>query len=149
MISPGASRFKAGRSAQDGLLSEATPHDLQADRQATVSEAKWDAGSRRTGKGERGREEWLQRAGNWLTGDFRWAKDARGIGGRGNGWRQEQFVLLEKGDEQIMHRILPIDGREDIAGGHLLCNRGEGLNAPVHLPSKARTHLLLKFYPHT
>src|SRR5438132_7739309 len=86
-ISPGASSFKAGRSAQDGLLSEATPHDLQADRQAIVSEANRDAGSRLTGEVERVGEEWLQRTGNWFTGDFRWAKDARSIRRRGNGWR--------------------------------------------------------------
>src|SRR5215470_6307420 len=144
MISPGTSSFKAGRGAQDGLLGEATPHDLQADRQPIVSEAHRDAGSRLAGEIERVGEEGLQRAGNWLTGDFRWAKDARSIGGRGNGWRQEQLVLLEKGHEQIMHCILPIDGREDIAGGHLLCKREEALKDRVQLLCKARRKLLLK-----
>src|SRR6266446_1396912 len=148
-ISPGASSFKAGRSAQDGLLSEAAPHDLQTDRQAIVSKADRDAGSRLTGEIERVGEEWLQRAGNWLTCDFRWAKDARSIRGCGNGWRQEQLVLLEEADEQIMHRILPIDGREDIAGGHLLCKREEGLNDRVQLLCKAWRKLLLKLYQQT
>ena len=66
-ISPGAGSFKAGRGTQDGLLSEATPNDLQADRQATVSEAHRDTGCRLTSEVEGVGEEWLQRAGYWLT----------------------------------------------------------------------------------
>jgi len=33
--------------------------------------------------------------------------------------------VKEEGDEQVMHRIVPIDGCEDITGGHLLCKRAE------------------------
>ncbi len=70
MIGPGVSCFKAGRGAQDGLLSEATPDDLQANRQATVREAHRNAGSRLAGEVEGVGEEWIQRAGNRLTGDL-------------------------------------------------------------------------------
>src|SRR5215469_1891810 len=101
MTGPRASCFKARRSAQDGLLGEAAPNDLQAHRQAIVSEAHRDAGRWLAREVEGVSEEGLQRAGNWLTGHFRWAKDARRIGGRGNRWCQEEFVLLEERHEQI------------------------------------------------
>src|SRR5205823_11547977 len=121
------------RGTQNGLLSEATPHDLQTDWQAIVCEANRDAGSRLASEIEGVGEEGLQRAGNGLTGDFGWAKDARRIGGRGKGWRQEQLVPLEEGDEQIMHCVVPIDGPEDITGGHLLCKGEEALYDRVQL----------------
>src|SRR5262252_6898321 len=43
-----------------------------------------------------------------------------------------------------MHRIVPIDGREDITGGHLLSKRQEGSQHRVQLLGKARRKLLLK-----
>src|SRR5216683_6741413 len=144
LIGPGTRSFQAGRGAQDGLLSEAAPHDLQTNWQAIVREAHRDAGSRLAAQVEGVGEEGLQRAGNWRTCDFRWAKDARSIGGRGNGWRQEQLVLLEEGHEQIMHRVVSIDSREDIASGHLLSKRQERLDDRVQLLAKARRELLLK-----
>src|SRR2546421_10564458 len=61
-----------------------------------------------------------------------------------NGWRQEEFVLLEEGNEQIMHCIVPIDGRDDITGGHLLCKGEERTNNRVQLLGKAWWELLLK-----
>src|SRR6266487_921861 len=141
---PRASCFKAGRGAQDGLLGEATPHDLQADWQAIVREAHRNAGSRLAAEVEGVGEEGLQRTGHWLTCDFRWAKKAQGIGGRGKGWRQEQLVLLEEGHEQIMHRVAPIHGREGITGSHLLSKRQEGSHHRIELLGKACRKLLLK-----
>src|SRR6266567_840980 len=64
--------------------------------------------------------------------------------GRGKGWRQEQLVLLEEGHQQIMHRIVSIDGCEDIASGHLLSEREERLKGRVQLLGKARRKLLLE-----
>ncbi len=59
MISPGTSSFKAGRSPQDDLLSEVTPHDLQADWKTIFCEAHRDACSGLTTKVERMGKEWL------------------------------------------------------------------------------------------
>jgi hypothetical protein len=67
MIGPGASCFKASRSTQDGLLSEATPNDLQADREATVREAHRNAGSRLTGEVEWVGEKRIQRRLQYLS----------------------------------------------------------------------------------
>src|SRR6184192_4038426 len=70
--------------------------------------------------------------------------------GRGcGGWRQEEVVLLEESHKQIMHRIVPIDGREDITRGHLLCEWQEGSHHRVQLLGKVRRKLLLKLEQQT